>query len=175
LIAAAVQRRRVALYGKTGVVKTTVARYLAEHHGFQICNTGRMCRAVSQLIFGDDAKVHLHAVTDALRTIDQAIFLKTALREVTLKRPVVIDAIRFHADLNYARANGFYTMRLDADDAKRKMWLHARQQEFDFELNGRHSAELELSYVIPDAVVENGSSIEALNQRCLEVLRSPLR
>ena len=100
----------------------------------------------------------------------QRFSLKTALRDVNIDRPVVVDSIRFAADLAYARKNGFYVLRIDATSERRKKWLTTRGQEFDWFLNGQHAAETELDNATPDAIITNDSTVDRLISKCMQVL-----
>jgi hypothetical protein len=113
-----VEARRIALLGKTGVGKTEVAKYLIEK-GFAPCKTGAICRQISELLFGNDWKINTQKITDALITLEPSIFLKAALRNWDSRVPAVIDALRFQSDLEIARDNGFFIVRVVASDELR--------------------------------------------------------
>jgi len=87
--------QRIGLIGFTGVGKSTVAQHLKSAHGFHIASTGAMCRAISMLVFGNEDKSNLLALTDALQSIDPIIFLKAASRAAPAGTLLTIDALRY--------------------------------------------------------------------------------
>src|SRR5271155_1625467 len=106
--------KHIGLIGATGVGKSTVAEHLRNVHGFHIGSTGATCRSVSRLLFGNEDKSNLVAVTDALQSLDPAIFLKAALRDVPVGHCVVIDALRYRHDYDFAVQHDYYLVRLSA-------------------------------------------------------------
>ena len=156
------QIQRIGLLGLTGVGKTTVAEHLRAVHHFQICSTGAMCRAVSKLVFGNEEKANLFALTDALQALDPAIFLKAALRNVSTGAPIVIDAIRYAHDYDYAQVNDFFLIRVVASEIHRRKWLQARGQTFDFRKDTTHKSETALRDASVSAVLNNDGSRDRL-------------
>jgi adenylate kinase family enzyme len=61
---------RIALSGRSGSGKTTVANYLVAKYGFTRCSTGAACRELCKNLFGGESKAILNQVTDALKAID---------------------------------------------------------------------------------------------------------
>jgi len=157
--------RRIALIGFTGVGKTTAADHLCRAHGFEIASTGAMCRRVSGLVFGNEDKANLYSLTDALQTIDRAIFLKAALRELHGTDAIVIDALRYHQDYEYALSEGFHLVRIQAPIPLRLRWLADRGQGFDLTVDGTHPSETELSDVsVHTTILNDGSKDQLLKQ-----------
>jgi hypothetical protein len=114
-----------------------------------------MCRAVSRLLYGNEDKSNLVALTDVLQSLDPAIFLKAALRDLPVEHCVVIDALRYRHDYDYAVKQDFYLLRLNAPLELRRQWLEQRQQRFDFQTDGMHISETQLSEVDVHAKVDN--------------------
>ncbi len=154
--------RFLPLVGRSGSGKTVISNFLAENYGFDACETGFMCRQVSKLVFGDEDKLHLNQVTDALQTIDRTIFLKAALRQVTHGSPVVIDSLRFLPDLEYAKSRGFRIIRILASEEKRAEWLEERGQVYNFSEDEKHNSEVELSDVDVEMEIYNNSGKDEL-------------
>src|SRR6267154_1925291 len=113
--------KRIGLIGLTGVGKSTAARHLRDVHGFEIGTTRAVCRAVSRLLYGNEDKTHLLALTDALQSLDPAIFLKAALRSLPAEKSFVIDALRYTHDHDYAVLQQLHLIRITAP-------LHLRRQ-----------------------------------------------
>lgn len=163
--------RYLALCGKTGVGKSEVARYLGERHGYVICSTGRICRDISCLLFGDETTTHLHEITDALRTIDSSIFLRSALRNITDSPLVVIDCVRFVSDIDILRSLNGFLIRIEASENIRIQRLAKRSQIYDLKTDGSHSADAEADTFFPDFNLINSGSMEALRLGVEEILR----
>jgi dephospho-CoA kinase len=161
--------KRIALCGRSGVGKSEVSAFLHEKLGFQTCNTGKVCRDVTSIVFGDESKAHMQQVTDALRTIDASIFLKSALRGINLDGPIVIDSVRFNSDLAVIDGKGFYLMRVQAPQLMRLERLRQRGQIYagadDF-----HVSEAESESFIVDGTVMNTGSLTDLHRQILSLV-----
>ena len=147
--------KRIGLIGLTGVGKTTIANRLQTAYGFNVARTGETCRAVSRLLYGNEDKSNLLALSDALQSLDPAIFLKAALRNLPADTSYIIDALRFTHDYQYATSRKLYIIQITAPLHLRRQWLAERGQQFDFETDGKHASELELSEVTVHATLEN--------------------
>ncbi len=124
-----------------------------------------MCRTVSRLVFGNEDKANLTALTDALQTIDPAIFLKAALRDKPSEDSLVIDALRFMPDYHYATSRAFHLIRLQAPLELRRHWLTERGQIFDFETDGKHPSETELMAVsVNTTLINDGTKAQLLEK-----------
>jgi dephospho-CoA kinase len=140
------------------VGKSEVARILAERYGFQICNTGRLCREMSAIVFGDESKAHMQEITDALRTIDPSIFLKAALRSVDTDSRLVIDSVRFFSDVELIKAGGLSLIRVRASNEARHARLQTRGQIFTA-TQDLHISESEADSFNVDGTVTNTGSL----------------
>jgi hypothetical protein len=121
-----------------------------------------MCRAVSRLLYGNEDKSNLIALTDALQSLDPTVFLKASLRNLSSEKSLVIDALRYIHDYEYAVAQAFYLVRITSPLHLRRKWLEERGQRFDFETDGKHASETQLSHVQVDVTVENDGTKEQL-------------
>ena len=54
-------------------------------------------------------------------TIDQSIFLKAALRQIPETDSICVDSLRFKSDLQIARDQGFYVIRIVAQEKLRNV------------------------------------------------------
>src|SRR5690242_9306970 len=119
-------RANVALYGRSGSGKTEIANYLTSKYGYIRTSTGSACREICQLLFQDESKTLLNRVTDAMKSIDENVWLRAALRKIEPGHAVVFDSMRFHSDYEYLRGHGFSLWRIDAPLDLRLIWLQRR-------------------------------------------------
>lgn len=150
-------RQTIALYGKSGAGKTAIAKYLVDKYGFVRCSTGQACRQVCRLLFDSESKTILNKVTDALKTVDEDVWLRAALREYGPETPIVFDSMRFANDYHFLDARGFSKWKVVAPLALRVERLRQRGQEFDPEVDDDHPGENILSDYIFDITIENSS------------------
>lgn len=134
----------IALYGRSGSGKTTVAEYLVSTHHYSYCSTGAACRQVCRLLFNSESKKVLNQVTDAMRAIDENVWLRTALASAPSDSPIVFDSMRFDTDYRYLRERDFEVWQVDAPLEVRAGRLRERGQEFDPARDDLHPAEVEL-------------------------------
>ena len=153
---------RIALVGRSGAGKTTIASFLHDNYGFAVCSTGLRCRVLAREFFGTESKLVLNQVTDAMRRIDPAIWLKLALRQLSGEETkIVIDSARFWDDYLHAKSRGFVVWRIECPTEIRLARLASRGQQYSLADEG-HRAEWELDSVAADSVVDNSGCIEAL-------------
>lgn len=153
---------RVALVGKSGVGKSTVAKLLNYHSGAERVSSGTICRQIAKLLFGNDDKSTTQTLDDALTKIDPSIFLNAALLAAPAGRPICLDSLRFKSDYEIAKKLGFTIVRVTAPDEVRLERLSERGQRFDLVKDGSHRSEIELDEVNVDHTVENSGDINAL-------------
>lgn len=155
---------RIALIGKSGAGKSTVAGLLKLFCNTERISTGAICRSIARLLFGDEAKSSTQRIDDALTEIDPSIFLNAALRQTPNDRSVCIDSLRFKSDLEVARARGFTIVRIVAGEQERIERLARRGQAFDPDVDAAHRSEIELDGVDVDHTIVNNGDKEALGR-----------
>lgn len=166
---------RIALTGRSGAGKSEIASILREEFKCEVVSTGRICRAIAQLLFGDDSKSSTQALDDALTTLDASIFLKAALRTSdTTNNNVVIDSLRFTSDANLATDLGFHLLRIEAPDEVRFRRLQTRGQAFDPSAIEQHRSENELDAYPVDGRLSNYGSRDDLREALRRTLRTNL-
>lgn len=144
----------IALSGRSGSGKSTVAEYLEKRYGYTICRTGVAVRAVCSLLFQSEAKEITNRVTDLLRSADEFVWVRAALRNASPDKPIVFDSMRFRSDYDYLSSAGFRTWQLQASVLVCAKRLTTRGQVFAVGKDETHRTETELLDVQHDAVIE---------------------
>jgi dephospho-CoA kinase len=148
---------RIALTGRSGAGKSTVAEYLKNTYHFSICKTGIRCRSLAKEFFNTESKTILNELTDAMRKIDPTVWLRMALNSMDISNPyIVIDSIRFVEDYTFAKVNGYYIWRINAPLQIRVRRLASRGQEYDMSNDEQHLTEKALEELPVDESIENG-------------------
>jgi len=128
---------RLALAGKMGAGKTSVAELLMRRHGYVRLAFADQLRTMLEPAYGKIDKASIYATFNgiisgrellqqsgaALRTVDEAIFLRAIARriaELTPKMPIVIDDVRLPVEAEFVRDLGFTVVRLECDAETRK-------------------------------------------------------
>lgn len=152
----------IALSGKSGSGKTTVASYLEQSHGYARVGTGDLCRAVCRELFGNESKMTMNAATDALRTVQPDVWLAAALRHAPRGRPLIVDSMRFREDYLLLRSRGYELWRVDVRSDVRWARLHQRGQESRGERDDGAAAETELDAAAFDQLIVNERGLPQL-------------
>jgi dephospho-CoA kinase len=145
---------RIALYGRSGSGKSLVSKYLAESHGFRRCSTGEICRAISEILFGDDDRGHLNLLSEKIREIDPHLWIKAALSGVADQR-VVFESVRYPDDVTFLKPAGFAIWNIDCSVEICNKRLLSRGQSFNWNDIG-HPMERALEGFRFDAEIDNG-------------------
>lgn len=156
---------KLCLSGISGSGKSTAAEYLRGRHGFTVCEPGKICRKVSQLVYGVEDKTTLNKVNDLFRQLDPNIWVLASMRGATGDR-ILIDGVRFLSNYELLRPQGFKFWKISTVRSEARTRLVGRGQDFEPAADEVHSAETELEGLPYDAVIENNG--------CLDMLRSKL-
>lgn len=139
----------IAIHGPSGSGKSVVAERLSSVHRFQHVSSGHLCRTITQSLFGHQRRAALNQVSQAVRSIDEALWIRATLRGVSTNR-VVFDSVRYPGDADYLRAHGYEIWKIVCPREVCVSRLRARGQ--DFELSDlSHGSEIE----IPDSICSN--------------------
>lgn len=156
----------IALYGRTGSGKTTVAEYLSQKYGYTKCSSGAICREICKLLFQSESKTILNRVADAMMAIDENVWMQAALSRVPSEVPIVFDSLRFQNEYNFLCKQGFCLWKITAPLEVRIARLSERNQEFDLYVDELHPGEWELENYQFDHHIENdGDNVLILYQQ----------
>lgn len=148
----------IALIGKSGAGKTEIANFLCSQYSYVRASSGDVCRDVCQRLFRSESKQLMNAVTDAMKQIDDQVWVKTALAAIADGGPIVFDSVRFFGDLKALESIGFQFWRVLASEAVRNDRLRLRNQDYEPSRDGDHRSETELDGVTVTIVIENDGS-----------------
>lgn len=151
-------QRNIALMGRSGAGKTTVAEILVSQYGYHRCTPGDVCRNVCKLLFGTEDRERMNRVTDLLKQMDPLIWLKAAMANSPPGKPIVYDSMRFICDHEYLLNEGFEAWRIEIADALRHQRLKARGQEYT-ERDEEHALETELQSHLHQFLLNNDSDL----------------
>lgn len=153
---------RIAVYGRSGSGKGTVATILTDRYGYMHVSSGSVCRSISQILFGDEDRAHLNALSTALRSIDEHLLIEAALRAIKTDIPIVFDSIRYKTDYDWFRESGFSLWKVDCPEEICIRRLKSRGQVFSVK-DLDHLSESGLEHEEFDFTIDNsGSSLKEL-------------
>jgi dephospho-CoA kinase len=167
---APVATTNIALYGRSGAGKSTLAQFLEQQHGYQHARTGVACRTLCRELFGSESKSLMNEVTDALRRIDDRVWLRAGLRGLRQDMPIAFDSMRFEADYTFFYAQGYILVEVRAPVMLRVARLGERGQLFDVSKDDAHPAEAELDGFAFDFTIDNTSDLSALRGQIADLL-----
>jgi len=145
---------RIALSGRSGSGKTTVAEYLVNKHGYIRCSTGVACRDLCRKLFGNESKAILNQVTDALKALGPDVWLRAALSALEEDKSIVFDSMRFANDYAYLQNRGFRMWRVEAPLEIRLARMQGRGQIVSSQ-DDDHPAERELDSYRFEQLLDN--------------------
>jgi len=143
---------RIALSGKAGCGKTTIANQLEERYGFKRFSFAAKLKEICEEMFPEimalpkaEHRWLLQTVgTEMFRSIDDKVWVKYLIRQMEGEK-VVVDDTRFKNEAKSLREAGFKVVLVDRDAELREGWgynvddPHQSEKEID---------ELEFDYVL---------------------------
>ena len=143
---------RIALTGKAGSGKTTIAEYLVKNLGFQRYSFAAALKDIArELFFMDDKnRALLQGIGDKMRDLDVHVWVRYVVTRVEEEGhpDVVIDDLRFKNEELWLKAHNFVIIRLTG-----RAWDLP-------EAESQHSSEVELESIQPDYIIDTGEPLE---------------
>ena len=129
----------IAITGKFGSGKTTIANYLAEKHGYTKMSLADPMRRITKEIFGIESKkdpryrrIMQKLGTDWFRSEDPEVWIKYLLKRVERERkPVVVDDVRFPNEALALSCRGWKLIYLMCPFEERRRRCIQRDGHFD--------------------------------------------
>lgn len=161
----------IALSGKSGSGKTTIAKYLIDKYGYCLCNTGKAPRQICNMLFHSESKTLLNKITDTIKKIDSYVWIKKAFSEIDDSKPIVFDSVRFLDDYNYLKSKKFLLVRIECSRELIVDRLNKRGQIIDIENDFIHNAETELDDIVFDYTIINDGSLLSFYMKIDSILK----
>src|SRR5690606_21445144 len=188
---------RIAITGKMRSGKTTAAKHLWTNYDFKILSFGEPLKRIAdedfkhlyepiyencpfsekgKSIAGDKKpRELLQQIGQLFRQIDEDVWIKRA--EQTMKyyeqyrdtRGIVIDDMRQPNEYEWARANGFVIIRINAPDELRIERAKAAGDDFD-EADLTHETERYIDGFAVDYEIDNTYNLEELERQIDEII-----
>lgn len=161
------------LAGPAASGKSTVARHLAEHHGFHRIALSDFCRAEAERMGWPEDRRHLQQAGDRLRGTDAATLARLAIETRTPDRAlgVVIDGVRLPEEAAALRWAGYLGIGVSASDWTRaarlrqrgETWPHPHPTEWE-------AGDCEIDYLLPSD--DDPAALDVLVRRLLRWART---
>lgn len=188
---------RIAITGKMRSGKTTAAKHLCMNYDFKILSFGEPIKRIADEYFkhlyepiyencpfsDNDESIAgykkprklLQQIGQLFRQIDEDVWIKRA--EQTMQyyelyrdtRGIVIDDLRQPNEYEWARANGFVIIRINAPDELRIERAKAAGDDFD-EADLTHETERYIDGFAVDYEIDNAHSLEELERQIDEII-----
>jgi uncharacterized protein (DUF2235 family) len=116
---------KIAISGKMGSGKTYLAENICKKYGFYKASfAGRVKELASELfnMRGKDRGLLINFATK-MRAIDSEVWIRSMLKSIHDKKNVIVDDLRLKNEYDKLRNNGWYIIKLEIDEDKRKLQL----------------------------------------------------
>lgn len=160
----------IALIGKMGSGKTTIARLLESEFGYTPLHFATPIKEVAQLIWADVNRDHLQKLGVAVRDIDENAWANVLLRKVdNSDSRIVVDDCRFPNEYQSLKERGFRIVRIIADrnERVRRLTQIGRLQD---ESQLEHSTETGLDDADVDYTITNDGTEDDLRKLVAEFM-----
>lgn len=148
----------VAIFGKAGAGKSTVASILHAKCGYSVIPLAGPLKDIAAELWGDPARTSRHLLQSlgvAVREIEEDTWIDLLLTSVRQEdRPVACDDVRFPNEYNALRRAGWRFVRVECDLDTRITRLRANGKLTDLEQLG-HVSETALDGWPADHVIHN--------------------
>jgi len=151
---------RIAIGGKAGVGKTTMARYLAEKYDYKIISIADQVKFIAHLIFDMKNKDRglLQDIGKKMREIKPTVWIDYTIKRVFEGDTdrIVIDDMRFPNEYNRFNENGFVLVKITADRELCVDRLLKRDGNFDLKKLDDESETALDDIEFPEVIDNNG-------------------
>lgn len=138
---------RIALCGKMGSGKSTIADLLNDELNFTTISFGHGVKKIAKDLFNMKNKDRnlLQILAEKIKEIDNNIWIKYALKDIKNIENIVIDDLRFPNELEYLKKHGFIIIRINISRKEQVERLKNKYENYEDHINGdNHCSE---SYV----------------------------
>ena len=179
---------RIALTGKLRSGKSTIADILWLNYDFEKVSFATTLRQVAELLFGhmheynnesptgySKPRALLQTLGQKMREIDEDVWVRQAEQAVLWAEDsrrtagVVIDDLRQPNEYEWARANGFIIIRVEADEALRLKRAEQAGDSFSEE-DMAHDTEQHVDKFDVDYTIVNNGDMDELERQVDEIM-----
>ena len=160
---------RIAITGRMGTGKSSVADFLVKSFGFRRYSFAAKLKEIASDLFGMSTKdrVLLQTLGTKIREMEQDSWANFVIRQIEVDAPLraVIDDMRYVNEAKILKENRFVLVRLYGDRKGRKIAGLSAETE-------RHPSEMETDQIYADCSLDTSGSLESCYQKVLEYLRT---
>lgn len=129
---------RIALCGKMGSGKSTIADLLNDEFDFVTISFGYGVKKIAKDLFNMKNKNRnlLQTLAEKIKEIDSDIWIKYALKDIDNIKNIVIDDLRFPNELEYLKKHGFTIIRINISREEQIKRLKNKYKNYDDHING---------------------------------------
>lgn len=147
---------KIAICGKAGSGKSTMANYLIENFGFVKYSFAAAVKEIGRDLFGMTTKDRslLQHIGAKMREIDQAVWIRYICNKIMADGfpDVVVDDLRYKNEELFLRGMDFVIIKLVGDPIGRQKAMTPAQRN--------HPSELEIDTIVPDYVIDTENPLE---------------
>ncbi|MBH8600108.1 AAA family ATPase [Thermoactinomyces sp. CICC 23799] len=166
---------RIALTGKAGAGKDSIADLLVENCGFERLAFADALKEFDRQIFGESKvknRRRLQELGQLCRKFDEEVWIKHLDKKLEQAgEKVVITDLRQMNEYEFCKRKGFVIVKVHADDDVRLERLKARGDNFQPE-DLRHETELAVDDIPYDQLIDNNGDYEALVVQVMMLINS---
>ncbi len=164
----------IALIGKAGSGKDTLADYLVTRYGYTRLAFADKVKEIARDLFGMESKDRalLQAIGVKMREVRPTVWLDYIFRKAETGGPYVITDCRFKNEYDACKKRRWTAVRVITRDGVRFTRLQQRDGEFDPGAMG-HISETDLDGVHSDYLITNNGSLEELHLKANALMALP--
>lgn len=163
------QRFRIAIGGKMGTGKSSLADFLVKCFQFTRYSFAAKLKEVAKDLFDMDKKNReflQYLGTDVLRKVKESVWTDYLMKQIEFENPfrTVVDDMRFVNEAEALRRHGFLIVKLYTQDEFR-----GKRNVVGLDKN-THPSETEIDEIVPDVTLDTGCSLELCYKKVIECL-----